>query len=73
MWRMGHLGGMLEHFGHKISNIFEWGNIYKLPNFSNVSTEEIDEYASMVLKFGSDEVLDVLVDDIDFDIEMVNV
>lgn len=69
-WRMGHLGGMLKHFGHKTSPTFEWGNFYKLPKFSNVSTEDIEEYASCVLKFGSSEVIDEIVDDIDIDLEI---
>jgi hypothetical protein len=72
-WRMGHLGGMLQHIGHKINNTFEWGNLYKLPKFSNVSTEEIEDYASMVLKFGSNELLDTILDTIDVDIQVVNV
>lgn len=67
-WRMGHLGGMLEHFGHRANDTFEWGNMYRLPKFANVLTEEIEEYASCILKFGDSEVLEEILDGIDIEL-----
>jgi hypothetical protein len=64
MWRMGHMEGLLHHFGYKKNEHFEYGNIFKLPNFENVMSEEIKEYAGSILQFGRD-WLDDLVDSID--------
>lgn len=56
--------GLLHHFGYKKNEHFEYGDIFKLPNFENVMSEEIKEYAGSILQFGRD-WLDDLVDSID--------
>ena len=71
MWRVGNLTGLLQHFGDKKKDHFEYSAIYKLPKFENVSSEEIKEYAVSILKFGRTDLLDDFVESLD-NLEVAN-
>lgn len=65
--------GLLRHFGYTKTEHFEYDNVCKLPDFENILTEEIKEYAGSILQFGGD-WLDEFVDSIiDTEVEVAQV
>jgi hypothetical protein len=65
LWRMGHMCGMLQHFGWVRDTVFKYGVLNKLPKFENIETREIRAYTLSVLKFGDTTYMDGLVDAMD--------